>query len=156
MNQMNPMNPMKLKYKNEILLFFIVVFGFIILYYGLGKICNKRPIIEGITSSDNNKSATKASDKDTKNTTSKGDSLEVKEMKQRLKIMDNDITNNIEPKVNKILEKIQNVSKEIYGGIKKKTDEKLNSFAEKNNESTAVSSQKKVPPFSASEINNSI
>jgi hypothetical protein len=153
---MNQMNPMKLKYKNEILLFFILVFGFIILYYGLGKICNKRPIIEGITSSDNNKSATKASDKDTKNTTSKGDSLEVKEMKQRLKIMDNDITNKIQPKVNKILEKIQNVSKEIYGGIKKKTDEKLNSFAEKNNESTAVSSQKKVPPFSASEINNSI
>ena len=153
---MNQLNPMKLKYKNEILLFFIVVFGFIILYYGLGKICNKRPIIEGITSSDNNKSATKASDKDTKNTTSKGDSLEVKEMKQRLKIMDNDITNKLQPKVNKILEKIQNVSKEIYGGIKKETDEKLNSFAEKNNESTAVSSQKKVPPFSASEINNSI
>ena len=156
---MNQMNPMKLKYKNEILLFFIVVFGFIILYYGLGKICNKRPIIEGITSSDNNKSATKPSDKDTKNTTSttsKGDSLEVKEMKQKLKIMDNDITNKLQPKVNKILEKIQNVSKEIYGGIKKKTDEKLNSFAEKNNESTAVSSQKKVPPFSASEINNSI
>ena len=150
------MNPMKFKYKNEILLFFIVVFGFIILYYGLGKICNKRPIIEGITSCDNNKSATKASDKDTKNTTSKGDSLEVKEMKQKLKIMDNDITNKLQPKVNKILEKIQNVSKEIYGGIKKKTDEKLNSFAEKNNESTAVSSQKKVPPFSASEINNSI
>ena len=153
------MNPMKFKYKNEILLFFIVVFGFIILYYGLGKICNKRPIIEGITSSDNNKSATKPSDKDTKNTTSttsKGDSLEVKEMKQKLKIMDNDITNKLQPKVNKILEKIQNVSKEIYGGIKKKTDEKLNSFAEKNNESTAVSSQKKVPPFSASEINNSI
>jgi len=150
------MNPMKFKYKNEILLFFIVVFGFIILYYGLGKICNKRPIIEGITSSDNNKSATKPSYNDTKNTTSKGDSLEVKEMKQRLKIMDNDITNKLQPKVNKILEKIQNVSKEIYGGIKKKTDEKLNSFAEKNNESTAVSSQKKVPPFSASEINNSI
>jgi hypothetical protein len=150
------MNPMKFKYKNEILLFFIVVFGFIILYYGLGKICNKRPIIEGITSSDNNKSATKPSDNDTKNTTSKGDSLEVKEMKQKLKIMDNDITNKLQPKVNKILEKIQNVSKEIYGGIKKKTDEKLNSFAEKNNESTAVSSQKKVPPFSASEINNSI
>ena len=153
---MNQLNPMKLKYKNEILLFFIVVFGFIILYYGLGKICNKRPIIEGITSSDNNKSATKPSDKDTKNTISKGDSLEVKEMKQKLKIMDNDITNKLQPKVNKILEKIQNVSKEIYGGIKKKTDEKLNSFAEKNNESTAVSSQKKVPPFSASEINNSI
>ena len=153
---MNQLNPMKLKYKNEILLFFIVVFGFIILYYGLGKICNKRPIIEGITSSDNNKSATKPSDNDTKNTTSKGDSLEVKEMKQKLKIMDNDITNKLQPKVNKILEKIQNVSKEIYGGIKKKTDEKLNSFAEKNNESTAVSSQKKVPPFSASEINNSI
>ena len=150
------MNPMKFKYKNEILLFFIVVFGFIILYYGLGKICNKRPIIEGITSSDNNKSSTKPSDTDKKNTTNKGDSLEVKEIKQKLKIMDNDITNKLQPKVNKILEKIQNVSKEIYGGIKKKTDEKLNSFADKNNESTAILPQTKVPPFSASEINNSI
>lgn len=150
------MNTMKLKYKNEILLFFIVVFGFIILYYGLGKICNKRPIIEGITSGDNNKSANKPSASDTKNASSKGDSLEVKEMKQKLKIMDNDITNKLQPKVNKILEKIQNVSKEIYAGIKKETGEKLNSFAEKNDESTAILPQKKVPPFSASEINNSI
>ena len=153
---MNQMNPMKLKYKNEILLFFIVVFGFIILYYGLGKICNKRPIMEGITSSDNNKSATKPSDTDTKNTTSKGDSLEVKEMKQKLKIMDNDITNKLQPKVNKFLEKVKNVSSEIIAGIKKETDSKINGYAEKNSEATAVSSQKKVPPFSASEINNSI
>jgi hypothetical protein len=150
------MNPMKLKYKNEILLFFIVVFGFIILYYGLGKICNKIPIIEGITSSDNNKSTNKTSTTDTKNTSSKGDSLEVKEMKQKLKIMDNDITNKLQPKVDKILEKIQNVSKDINAGIKKETDEKLNSFAEKNNESTAILPQKKVPPFSASVINNLI
>ena len=156
------MNLMKLKYKNEILFFFIIFFSFIILYYGLGKICNKKLIIEGITTSDNNKSATKS-----KETSKDGDSIEIKEMKQKLKIMDNDITNKVQPKVDKFLEKVKNVSSEIIAGIKKVTDEiqagirknvetKINSFSEKNNEATAVSSQKKVPPFSASEINNYI
>jgi hypothetical protein len=142
---------MKLKYKNEILFFFIIFFSFIILYYGLGKICNKKLIIEGITTSDNNKSATKS-----KETSKDGDSIEIKEMKQKLKIMDNDITNKLQPKVDKFLEKVKNVSSEIIAGIKKETDSKINGYAEKNSEATAVSSQKKVPPFSASEINNSI
>jgi len=145
------MNLMKLKYKNEILFFFIIFFSFIILYYGLGKICNKKLIIEGITTSDNNKSATKS-----KETSKDGDSIEIKEMKQKLKIMDNDITNKLQPKVDKFLEKVKNVSSEIIAGIKKETDSKINGYAEKNSEATAVSSQKKVPPFSASEINNSI
>ena len=145
------MNLMKLKYKNEILFFFIIFFSFIILYYGLGKICNKKLIIEGITTSDNNKSATKS-----KETSKDGDSIEIKEMKQKLKIMDNDITNKLQPKVDKFLEKVKNVSSEIIAGIKKETDSKINGYAEKNSEATAVSSQKKVPPFSGSEINNSI
>ena len=145
------MNLMKLKYKYEILFFFIIFFSFIILYYGLGKICNKKLIIEGITTSDNNKSATKS-----KETSKDGDSIEIKEMKQKLKIMDNDITNKLQPKVDKFLEKVKNVSSEIIAGIKKETDSKINGYAEKNSEATAVSSQKKVPPFSASEINNSI
>ena len=145
------MNLMKLKYKNKILFFFIIFFSFIILYYGLGKICNKKLIIEGITTSDNNKSSTKS-----KETSKDGDSIEIKEMKQKLKIMDNDITNKVQPKVDKFLEKVKNVSSEIIAGIKKETDSKINGYAEKNSEATAVSSQKKVPPFSASEINNSI
>jgi hypothetical protein len=145
------MNLMKLKYKNEILFFFIVFFSFIILYYGLGKIWNKRSIIEGITTSDNDKST------ETKRATNKvEDSIEIKEMKQKLKIMDNNITNKVQPKVNKFLEKIKNVSDEINAGIKKETDSKINSYSEKNNQSTSVSSQKSVPPFSASEIKNSI
>ena len=149
------MNLMKLKYKNEILFFFIIFFSFIILYYGLGKICNKKLIIEGITTSDNNNSVTKPTE--TKNNKNKdGDSIEIKEMKQKLKIMDNDITNKVQPKVNKFLEKVKNVSSEIIAGIKKETDSKINGYAEKNSQSTAVSSQKKVPPFSASEIKNSI
>jgi hypothetical protein len=77
-------------------------------------------------------------------------------MKQKLKIMDNDINNKLEPKVNKFLEKIKKVTDEIQAGIRKNVETKINSFSEKNNEATAVSSQKKVPPFSASEINNSI
>jgi hypothetical protein len=142
---------MKLKYKNEILFFFIVFFSFIILYYGLGKIWNKRSIVEGITTSDNDKST------ETKKATNKvEDNIEIKEMKQKLKIMDNDITNKVQPKVNKFLEKIKNVSNEINAGIKKETDSKINSYSEKNKESTSVSSQKNVPPFSASEIKNSI
>ncbi len=145
------MNLMKLKYKNEILFFFIVFFSFIILYYGLGKIWNKRSIVEGITTSDNDKSI------ETKKATNKvEDSIEIKEMKQKLKIMDNDITNKVQPKVNKFLERIKNVSNEINAGIKKETDSKINSYSEKNKESTSVSSQKNVPPFSASEIKNSI
>ena len=145
------MNLMKLKYKTEILFFFIIFFSFIILYYGLGKICNKKLIIEGITTSDNNKSSTKS-----KETSKDGDSIEIKEMKQKLKIMDNDITNKVQPKVDKFLEKVKNVSSEIIAGIKKETDSKINGYAEKNSEATAVSSQKKVPPFSASEIKTSI
>ena len=149
------MNLLKLKYKNEILFFFIVSFSFIILYYGLGKILNKQSIIEGITTSDNSKSLIKSTEK--KNDKSKdGDSLEIKEMKQKLKIMDNDITNKLEPKVNNFLEKIKKVTDEIQAGIRKNAETKINSFSEKNNEATAVSSQKKVPPFSASEIKNSI
>ena len=146
---------MKLKYKNEVLFFFIIVFSFIILYYALEKIRNKKSIIEGITASDNSKSLTKPTEK--KNVTSNDkNNIEIKEMKQKLKIMDSDITNKVEPKVNKFLEKVKNISNEINAGIKKETDSKINSYAEKNDNSTAVSKQKKVPPFSASEINISI
>jgi hypothetical protein len=140
-----------LKYKNEILFFFIVFFSFIIIYYGLGKILNKQSVIEGITTSDNNKSVAKSTE-----TRKDEDTIEIKEMKQKLKIMDNDITNKLEPKVNKFLEKIKKVTDEIQAGIRKNVETKINRFSEQNNEATAVSSQKKVPPFSASEINNSI
>lgn len=145
------MNLMKLKYKNEILFFFIVFFSFIILYYGLGKLWNKQSIIEGITTSDNNNSVAKPTEK-----SKVEDNIEIKEMKQKLKIMDNDINNKLQPKVNKFLEKIKKVTDEIQAGIKKNIDTNINSYSEKNKESTSVSSQKKVPPFSASEINNSI
>jgi hypothetical protein len=149
------MNLVKLKYKNEILFFFIVFFSFIILYYGLGKIWNKQPIIEGITTTDNDKSVTNS--KETKNDKSKdGDSIEIKEMKQKLKIMDNNITNKVQPKVDKFLEKIKNVSSQIIAGIKKETTSKIGEYAEKNDKSASISTQKKVPPFSASEISNSI
>ena len=138
------MNLMKLKYKNEILLFFIVVFGFIILYHGLGKICNKGSVIEGIETSG------------TKKTSNKNESIEVKQMKQKLKIMENDITNKVQPKVNNLLEKIKGVRTKVGAGIKKESDEKLNSFAESNKETTSVSNQGSVPPFSGSEIKNVI
>lgn len=140
------MNPAKLKYKNEIVFFFIVVFGSVIMYYGLGKLCNKKSIIEGVTTKNvENKCAT-----------NKEDSLEIKEMKQKLKIMNNNIMNKVEPKLNKILEKVKNVGDEINAGIKNETGSKLNSFSESNNKATAVSKQDKVPPFSASEIKNAI
>ena len=140
------MNPMKLKYKNEIVLFFIVVFGLIIIYYGLGKLCNKKSIIEGVTT------------KPIENTSNadKEDSIEIKQMKQKLKIIDNNITNKVEPKLNKFLEKVKNVGDGINQGIKDETTSKLKSFSENNNKATAVSKQDKVPPFSGAEIKNVI
>ena len=138
------MKLMKLKYKNEILLFFIVIFGFIILYYGLGKIYNKESIIEGIATSG------------TKDATNTNESIEVKQMKKKLKIMENDVTNKVEPKVNKLLEKIKVVRSKVNAGIKKETDGRLNSFADSNKETKSVSKQDNVTPFSSSEIKNVI
>jgi len=142
-------NPMKFKYKNEILIFFMVVFGLIIMYHGLGKLCNKKSIIEGVTTKkEENKSNAGKADKD--------DTIEIKQMKQKLKILDNTITKKVEPSLNKFLEKVTNVSNEINQGIKDEASSKLNTFAENNQKATSVSKQDKVPPFSASEINNAI
>jgi hypothetical protein len=145
------MNPMKFnfKYKNEILLFFIVVFGLIIIYHGLGKLCNKKSIIEGVTTK-------KEEDKGNAGKADKEDSIEIKQMKQKLKILDNTITTKVEPKINKFLEKVTNVSNEINQGIRDETSSKLNTFSDNNQKATAVSKQDKVPPFSASEIQNAI
>ena len=140
------MNIMKLKYKNEIVFFFIVVFGLIIIYNGLGKLFNKKSIIEGVTT----KKAENKSNAD------KEDSIEIKQMKQKLIILDNNITNKVEPNLNKFLEKVKNVGDEINIGIKNETSSKLNSFSEDNNKATAVSKQDKVPPFSSDEIKNVI
>ena len=145
------MSPMKFdfKYKNEILLFFIVVFGLTILYHGLGKLCSKKSIIEGVTTK-KEETTGNAGKKD------KEDSVEIKQIKQKLKILDNTITTKVEPKINKFLEKVTNVSNEINQGIKDETNSKLNTFSDNNQKATAVSKQDKVPPFSASEINNAI
>ena len=140
------MNIMKLKYKNEIVFFFIVVFGLIIIYHCLGKLFNKKSIIEGVTT----KKAENKSNAD------KEDSIEIKQMKQKLIILDNNITNKVEPNLNKFLEKVKNVGDEINIGIKNETSSKLNSFSEDNNKATAVSKQDKVPPFSSEEIKNVI
>lgn len=134
----------KLKYKNEILLFFIVVFGSIILYYGLGQIYKRASIIEGVTM---------GGVKNTKNT---NESIEIKQMKQKLKIMESDITNKVEPKLNKVIEKIKSTKAEVNVELKKESDDKINSFSEGNKKNTSVSKQDRVPPFSSSEISNVI
>lgn len=146
------MSPMKFKYKNKILLFFVVVFGLIILYHGLGKLCNKKSIIEGVTTKkeENKSNAGNVGKAD------KEDSIEIKQMKQKLRILDNTITTKVEPSLNKFLEKVKNVSNEINQGIKDETSSKLNTFSDNNQKATAVSKQDKVPPFSASEIQNAI
>jgi len=131
----------KLKYKNEILLFFIVVFGSIILYYGLGQIYKRASIIEGVTMGG------------AKNT---NESIEIKQMKQKLKIMENDITNKVEPKLNKVIEKMKSTKAEVNVELKKESDDKINSFSEGNKKNKSVSKQDRVPPFSSSEISNVI
>jgi hypothetical protein len=118
----------------------------IIIYHGLGKLYNKKSIIEGVTTKK----------EETKSNADKDDTIEIKQMKQKLKILDNTITKKVEPNLNKFLEKVTNVSNEINQGIKDETASKLNSFSENNQKATAVSKQDKVPPFSAAEINNAI
>jgi hypothetical protein len=108
----------------------------IILYYGLGKIYTNSKVIEG-----NTNSATSATSS---------------EMKQMIKNMDKYVTTKVEPKVTIFLDSLKSVTDKINEGVKKETDLKLNDFGSKNSETTKYSSQKKVPPFSASEINNVI
>ena len=130
---------MKFKCKNTILYFFMIIFIVcitIILYYGLGKIYNNSKVIEG-----NTNSATSATSS---------------EMKQMIKNMDKYVTTKVEPKVTIFLDSLKSVTDKINEGVKKETDLKLNDFGSKNSETTKYSSQKKVPPFSASEINNVI
>jgi hypothetical protein len=130
---------MKFKCKNTILYFFMIIFIIcitIILYYGLGKIYTNSKVIEG-----NTNSATSATSS---------------EMKQMIKNMDKYVTTKVEPKVTIFLDSLKSVTDKINEGVKKETDLKLNDFGSKNSETTKYSSQKKVPPFSASEINNVI
>ena len=130
---------MKFKCKNTILYFFMLIFIIFIvtiLYYGLGKIYTNSKIIEG-----NTNSATSANGS---------------EMKQMIKNMDKYVTNKVESKVNIFLDSLKSVTDKINEGVKKETELKLNNFGTKNSENTKYSSQKKVPPFSASEITNII
>ena len=130
---------MKFKCKNAILYFFMIIFIIFvvtILYYGLGKIHTKTKIIEG-----NTNAATSAN-----NT----------EMKQMIKNMDKIVTTKVEPKVTIFLDSLKSVTDKINEDIRKETESKLNNFGTQNSENTKFSSQKKVPPFSASEINNVI
>lgn len=130
---------MKFKCKNTILYFFMIIFIVcitIILYYGLGKIYTNSKVIEGNTNSA------------TSSTSS--------EMKQMIKNMDKYVTTKVEPKVTNFLDSLKSVTDKINEDIRKETESKLNDFGSKNSETTKYSSQKKVPPFSASEINNVI
>jgi isopentenyl phosphate kinase len=91
-----------------------------------------------------------------KNTKNTNESIEIKQMKQKLKIMENDITNKVEPKLNKVIEKIKSTKAEVNAELKKESDDKINSFSEGNKKNTSVSKQDRVPPFSSSEISNVI
>ena len=113
-----------------------IIFIIIILYYGLGKIHSSTKIIEG-----NTNPATSATNS---------------EMKQMIKNMDKYVTTKVQPKVTVFLGNLKSVTDKINEDIRKETDSKLNDFGTKNSETTKNSSQKKVPPFSASEINTAI
>jgi membrane-anchored protein YejM (alkaline phosphatase superfamily) len=105
----------------------------------------KRSIIEGVTSGNTN---TKKNINDESNADT--------EMKSMIKNMNKYLSKNVEPKINKLLEKIKNTSDEINNGIVEKNKNDINTFSEKNKEATKVSSQKKVPPFPDNEITNLI
>ena len=91
-----------------------------------------------------------------KNTKNTNESIEIKQMKQKLKIMESDITNKVEPKLYKVIEKIKSTKAEVNVELKKESNDKINSFSEGNKKNTSVSKQDRVPPFSSSEISNVI
>lgn len=144
---------MKIKYNNKIIFFFIVIFSFIIVYYILGKLNSRRIIIEGNTVTDINKKTD--SNQDVKKSCCSSDTKENIEMKKKIKIMNKYISSRVDPKVTKLLENIKDVSDKANEKIKKETESKLNVFSTKNDESKRLVPQKKVPPFSGSEINSS-
>ena len=70
--------------------------------------------------------------------------------------MNNFISKNVEPKINKVLEKIKKTTDEINSGIEDKAKNDTNTFSKENKDLTKQSSQKNVPPFSDSQIKNVI
>jgi hypothetical protein len=138
---------MKVVNRNKILLyFFIFIFSFFVIYSGIIHICYKRSIIEGITN--------KNSNTDNKSNNSNIESNEDKELKSMINNMNNFITKNVEPKINKVLEKIKKTSSEINSGTEDKAKNDTKTFSNENKDLTKQSSQKNVPPFSNSEIKN--
>jgi hypothetical protein len=104
-------------------------------------------VIEGNTVTDKNQPVKKGG--------GSGDTQEVIDMKKKIRIMNRYITSKVDPKLKKLLEDIKYVSEKSTERIRKESEEKLGVFSTKNTESKKVVSQKKVPPFSASEINSS-
>jgi predicted PurR-regulated permease PerM len=146
---------MKVVNRNKIILyFFIFIFGFFVIYNGLIHICYKGSIIEGITnknSNNNNKSNNNNNNKSNNN-----ESNEDKELKSMINNMNNFISKNVEPKINKVLEKIKKTTDEINSGTEEKAKNDTNTFSKENKDLTKQSSQKNVPPFSDSQIKNVI
>ena len=135
---------MKIANKNKIILyFFVFVFGFFTIYHLVANMSYKRSIIEGVTSENTNT-------KNNNNVESNAD----KEIKTAIKNMNKYLSTNVEPKINKLLEKIKNTTDEINGGIMQKSKDDINNFSKKNKEATKVSSQKAVPPFPDNQIKN--
>jgi hypothetical protein len=141
---------MKVVNRNKILLyFFIFIFGFFVIYSSLMHICYRRSIIEGITNKNRNND-------NKSNNNNNNESNEDKEVKSMINNMNNFISKNVEPKINKVLEKIKKTTDEINSGTEDKAKNDTNTFSKKNKDLTKQSSQKNVPPFSDSQIKNVI
>jgi hypothetical protein len=110
-------------------------------------------VIEGNTVTDKNQPVKKGGGSG--GSGGSGDTREVIDMKKKIRIMNRYITSKVDPKLKKLLEDIKYVSEKSTERIRKESEEKLGVFSTKNTESKKVVSQKKVPPFSASEINSS-
>ena len=149
---------MKVVNRNRILLyFFIFIFGFFVIYNGLIHVCYRGSIIEGITNKNsNNDNKGNNNDNNNNNNNNNNESNEDKELKSMINNMNNFISKNVEPKINKVLEKIKKTTDEINSGTEDKAKNDTNTFAKENKDLTKQSSQKNVPPFSDSQIKNVI
>ena len=144
---------MKVVNRNKILLyFFIFIFGFFVIYNGLIHVCYRGSIIELIT----NKNRNNDNKSNNNNNNNNNESNEDKELKSMINNMNNFISKNVEPKINKVLEKIKKTTDEINSGTEEKAKNDTNTFSKENKDLTKQSSQKNVPPFSDSQIKNVI
>lgn len=131
--------------KQKLLLFlFIFIFSFFIIYFILGKLFHSTTVIEGITSNQNTDKTKKENSSET---------AEDKEVKSMIKNMNNFLSKNVEPKINKLLEEANKLSNDSNKNMLSNAEDDANKLSNKN-KSLKKSVNQNETPFTDNEIRN--